>query len=698
LSPEFERDTLINPYVPADKVFMTAVRLLVFAPIILGTAFAQRVGAPTDDLDKLSVDELFTLQVTSVGRKAQQLSKAPAAVFVLTAEDIKRSGATCIPEALQWVPGLTVFHLDGRSWGVSARGSGRIYANEILVMIDGRSLYTPLFSGVIWDAIDVPLDSIERIEVVRGPGAVMWGANAVNGVINIITKRAQDTKGIMLGAATGNELRAETEARVGEAPSDKLAYRFWGKFDYRTPAYGSPGYYYFDTFTYRDPSIRNLDSATGRFGFRFDGQPTKKDQWMVQGDLYKLNRQDPVAYPAMAPSADTMQGHTDYEGGYIQASWTHTTSPESEGVLQFSYDKNNINYPFVGADLNNLTVDYQKRTQTGERNEIYWGVGYQQYWDQTYTQRFVGFDPLGSVYRTGDVVVRDEWQIVPGRLVGSAGVRVEYNTYSHLQYQPSFRLCYTPSLKQSAWMAVSRALRTPTRFDRDLVYDGGTFDAGGVPIMLLTLGSDQARPEIERSVEAGYRRQWGQQFSIDASVFWSYYNRLRATDSPTEPQLLLYGGVPILALPLTIDNAGRGRSYGGEVWATWQVRPFWRLVPSYSYVRDSRWLPSSQDVFYEWDHLPSDLRHQALLRSQFDLPRHFQLDVMARARSRDLAYQIPGSLFVDVRLGWRPTRGAEFSVALRDLTDRQVIDCASEGANPAIPLRRTFVFEWKQRI
>jgi iron complex outermembrane receptor protein len=149
---------------------MTALRLLVLAPIIIGTSVAQRVGAPTDDLDKLSVDELFTLQVTSVGRKAQQLSKAPAAVFVLTAEDIKRSGATCIPEALQWVPGLTVFHLDGRTWGVSARGSGRIYANEILVMIDGRSLYTPLFSGVIWDAIDVPLDSIERIEVVRGPG------------------------------------------------------------------------------------------------------------------------------------------------------------------------------------------------------------------------------------------------------------------------------------------------------------------------------------------------------------------------------------------------------------------------------------------------------------------------------------------------------------------------------------------------
>jgi iron complex outermembrane receptor protein len=295
-------------------------------------------------------------------------------------------------------------------------------------------------------------------------------------------------------------------------------------------------------------------------------------------------------------------------------------------------------------------------------------------------------------------VVRDEWQIVPGRLMGSAGVRVEYNSYSHFQYQPSIRLCYTPSLKQSAWMAVSRALRTPTRFDRDLRVDDGTVDAGGVPVALRIYGSQRTRPETERSVEAGYRQQWGQYLSIDGSAFWSYYTRLRAIDSPGEPQVSYSDGVPSLTVPLTFDNAGRGRSYGGEVWATWQVRPFWRLVPSYSYVKDSRWLPSGQGVLYEWDHLPSDLRHQALLRSQFDLPRHFQLDVMARAKSRDLAYQIPGSFLADVRLGWRPTRGAELSVAVQNLANRHVIDCVPEGDNPAIPLRRTFVLQWKQRI
>src|ERR1017187_4099374 len=259
------------PAYPADKVAMKTLRLPLLAVSLLAAALAQRVGTPTDDLTKVGVDELFSVQVTSVGRKAQQLSKSPAAVFVLTAEDIRRSGATSIPEALQWVPGMTVLSLDGRSWDVSIRGSARLYANKILVMIDGRSLYTPLFSGVIWDSIDVPMGDIEQIEVVRGPGAVMWGPNAVNGVINVITKKAQQTKGGQVTASTGNENRGAVESRWGAAPNDKIAFRVWGKLDYRTPAYDSRGLYSFGTYSYLDPSIRNLDTASGRMGFRVEG-------------------------------------------------------------------------------------------------------------------------------------------------------------------------------------------------------------------------------------------------------------------------------------------------------------------------------------------------------------------------------------------------------------------------------------------
>src|SRR5450432_915898 len=673
------------------------LRLPWLAACLLAPALAQRVGVPTDDLTKLGVDELFSVQVTSVGRKAQQISKAPAAVFVLTAEDIRRSGATSIPDALRWVPGVTVLSVDDLSWVVSIRGSSRMYSDKILVMIDGRSLYTPLFSGVIWDAIDVPMADIEQIEVVRGPGAVMWGPNAVNGVINIITKKAQQTKGGQVTASAGNETRG-VESRWGAVPNDHIAYRIWGKLDYRNPAYGSPGEYYFDEFTYRDPSIRNLDTANGGMGFRVDGQPGERDQWMIQGDLYKTDRQDPVAYPGVAPSVDRMQAHTDYNGGYLQAHWTRTSPSGSESEVQFSYDRNNIDYPYFGAKVQNLTLDFQKRSQTGERNEIYWGAGYKQYWDDTSSNRYIGFNPASDAIRSGDIVLRDEWQAVPGRLVASAGVRLDYYSYRQIEYQPSFRLLYTPKPNQSAWLAVSRAVRTPNRVDRDESFDHGTDVVMGLPMPLINHATRSMRSEIARTAEGGYRFQSGQRWSVDASVFWSLYGRLRSIDA-TAPELVVTDSSIFLRLPMHLANSGAGRSYGGEASATVQVRRGWRLIPSYSYVKDDRWLPaSSANYTYIWDHLPQDLRHQGALRSQHDLSRTWQLDSMARARSRDQAYGLPGALLIDTRVSWHPTRATEVSFGLHNLTDRRVFETPSEGATPAIPIRRLFLVQWSQRF
>ena len=658
---------------------------------------AQRVGAPTDDLTKIAEDELFSIQVTSVGRKAQALSKAPAAVFVLTAEDIRRSGATSIPEALRWVPGLTVLSQDGRSWDISARGSTRLYSDKILVMIDGRSLYTPLFSGVIWDSVDVPLGDIEQIDIVRGPGAVMWGPNAVNGVINIITKRAQSTAGTQVSMAAGNEVRT-AEARVGHA-GDHVAYRVWGKVDDRTPAYNSPGYFSFTDFVYRDPAIRNLDEGSGRLGFRIDGQPNEKDQWMVQGDIYKVDRQDPLAYPTFRPAVDRMQGHSDYNGGFIQARWTHTASAGNESEFRFSYDHNNLAYPYLSTNVQNLTADFQKRRQAGEGNEIYWGVGYQQYWDDTSSMRFVAFDPAQSLYRSGYAVIRDEWQIVPDRFLFSAGVRVDYNSYRQVEFQPSLRLLYTPNPRQSAWIAASRAVRTPNRLDRDLEFDAGYDVSSGYPVRLQSHGNKDQLSETAYSAEAGYRFQSGQRWSVDASLFYTSFAGLRNLQRGTAPDISIVNGALALSMPMSTGNLGRGRSYGAEVWGAWQVRPGWRLVPSYSYVKDTFWLPpSSAAQVYLWDLIPMELHHQANLRSQHDFGRHWQLDLMARARSREVKWGLPGAFLVDARLSWRPTRNMEWSFNLNNLTDRRVVEASSEAATPAIPIRRTFLLKWSQRF
>ncbi|MGD0437074.1 MAG: TonB-dependent receptor plug domain-containing protein, partial [Bryobacteraceae bacterium] len=476
-------------------------RLLIVVALASASASAQRVGAPTDDdLTNLSVEDLFQLEVTSVGRKAQELSKAPAAIFVLTAEDIRRSGATSIPEALQWVAGLTVMSVDGMRWTISARGSASLYSDKMLVMIDGRSLYTPLFGGVLWDLVDVPLENIERIEIVLGPGAVMWGPNAMNGVINIITKKARDTKGGQVSVASGNQLRGSVMARWSDG-SDKLAYQVWTKLEDINPAFSSPGFYLpsIGEVVRQPQPVTDLNTQSARVGFRVDGQPSEKDQWMVQGDLYKLGGQEDLGYPVLIPTvSDFLTSHTGADGGFLQALWTRTSAPGNESTLQVTYDRNQINYDFVAGDFNNLTVDYQKRFETSDRNEVYWGVGFQQYWDDSESQRFLAFNPADSAYRVGDAVVRDELQLIPDRLLVLAGVRLDYGTYNQLQFQPSVRLLSTPSQTQSFWIAFSRAVRLPNRVDRDLQLDYGAALNDGIPVNLEVLGSQSIRPEIER--------------------------------------------------------------------------------------------------------------------------------------------------------------------------------------------------------
>lgn len=676
----------------------TSSFLVAFA-FALGTCPAQHVGVPTDDLDKVGIDELFNVEVTSVGREAVELSKAPAAVFVLTAEDIRRSGATCIPEALQWVPGLTVLHLDGRSWVVSIRGGAGIYSDKILVMIDGRSLYTPMFAGTIWDAVDVDLADVERIEVVRGPGAVMWGPNAVNGVINIITKPAQDTKGGAASASTGNQLRGETQVRWGAAPSDSFSYRIWGKLDDSTPAYGSPGYFYEGRYFYTLPSVTDLNAVSGRLGFRFDGKPTAKDQWMVQGDVYGMGRHDTLAYPLIVPlTVGVASGHTGYSGGYIQGSWTHTSSAAVESSLHFSFNRDTTDYPYIGATGNNMTIDFQQRWKTGERNEVYWGGGYQQFSDNTYSNRFASTDPANYMYRVGDVVARDEWQFVPGRLTGSAGVRLDYSSYHRVEYQPSVRLLYTPSSKESVWLAVSRAVRVPSQMDLDLRANDGETVVNGLPMTFLGSGSAYQRSETERSLEMGYRLQSGQRWSVDASIFWSYYGRLEAFQTPLTPDVTFNGPIPSLTMPMVANNAGAGRSYGGEIWGMWQVSPRWRLIPSYSYLNETLWLPASKFVNYGWTMPPLTVPHQALLRSQHDLSRTLRFDWNLKARSRDVTYALPGAFLIGARLGWRPTHSGELSLSADNLTDRRLLEAYAETPLISIPIRRTFVLKWTQRF
>jgi iron complex outermembrane receptor protein len=391
-------------------------------------------------------------------------------------------------------------------------------------------------------------------------------------------------------------------------------------------------------------------------------------------------------------------GQSEYFGWNIQGRWIHATS-SGENTLQFSFERTDLDYPYLNDDLNNLNVNYESRRQTSDRNEFYWGGGFQQYTDSADLNRMFSYNPPKSVYRDGDIVARDEWQFIPGRLTGSAGLRLDYNSYGQLDYQPSVRLLYTPDNKQSAWMAVSRAVRAANRVDRDFKGDPGVALADGLPMGLFMYGTNAMRSEVERSVELGYRYQRGQRWSVDGSVYWSYYERLRAIEGSNMPALSFPGGVPTLTASVYTCNCGAGRSYGGEIWGTWQVRTGWRLSPSYSYLNETRWLPSSPYLLYLWDGTPVDLAHQGVLRSQHDLARNLQLDLTGRARSRDeVLYHVPGVFLMDARLAWRPWRTGEFSLTARNLAGRQVMEGFPELQTVAVPIRRTFVVKWTQRF
>jgi iron complex outermembrane receptor protein len=529
----------------------------------------------------------------------------------------------------------------------------------------------------------------------------MWGPNAMNGVINIITKKAQSTQGGLLTVQGGDDDGFGGTIRGGFSPNDHVAFRVWGKGGYGNPAEGLPGIFrLMDTMEYVDPSIRNLDTNSARAGFRVDGKIGDHDSWMAQGEVYTTDFEDQLAFANLAPNPfQRLQGQTDYTGGSLQAQWTHSKSESDETVVRFSTDRVKNTYPYIAGTQSNTTFDVQKRTTVGESHEIYYGGGFQQYQDNIRHGDYVTFTPESSVYRSGNVVARDEWHVMPDRLMVSAGIRLDYSSYGHLEYQPSLRLLYTPSQKQSFWAAASRAVRTPTRFDHDIRVDAGTFDLGlPLPLKTEVIGNPNLLSEVEQSLEAGYRLQSGQRWSVDASLFFSRYDRMRLLEGPSVPGLTWSGQQPVLNLPMTFTNAGRGQNYGGEIWAYVQVTPKWRLTPEYSYLSEKRWMPTAQNSRFQWDNRVGTIAHQGLVRSQYDLTKNLQLDVTVRARSRDTGFNLPGALLVDARLGWRPFRTSEVSIAVENLTDRRLLESLPEGPMVAIPIRRGFTLKWTQKF
>ena len=615
------------------------------------------------DLTELTLEELMDIEVASASKKIQKMSEAAAAIFVITQEDIRRSGVTSIAEALRMAPGLQVARIDANKWAVTSRGFNGRFANKLLVLMDGRSVYTPFFSGVFWDIQDTLLEDIDRIEVIRGPGASLWGANAVNGVINIITKRAENTQGALITAGGGTEEKAFGAVRYGAAVMENIKFRLYTKYFDR------------DSGTTISGGDANDDWRVLRGGFRMDWQSGDHDEASLQGDIYDGNEGQTLTATALTPPFSRIVSEdVEVAGGNILARWKHIFSASSEMALQLYYDRTDHKETIVDEQRDTIDLDAQHQFVLQDRHELLWGVRYRFTWDEINNSNPISANPGEREDHLVSAFVQDDIIIAKDYLRFTLGSKVEHNDYTGFEFQPNVRLLWTPENRHSLWASVSRAVRTPSRVDHDafapvsVVAPSSPSNPGPFPMVLAGAGSRTFDSEELLAFELGHRILAGDLLSFDIATFYNIYDNLRTTE-PDQTPLLVASPLPHQVLYYRTDNKMEGETYGVEFAVDWRPSDWWRLHATYTYLQiQLRLDEDSLDPFGEWQEGMSP-RNQFSLRSSMNLGEKFDLDIWLRFVDELSAIHMDGYTTMDVRLAWKPIAGLELSVAGQNLLD-----------------------------
>ncbi|MCD6394088.1 MAG: TonB-dependent receptor, partial [Planctomycetes bacterium] len=503
---------------------------------------------------EMPIEELMNVEVTTVSKQDDTLFKTPAAVTVLTSEDIRRSGHQSIPEVLRMVPGIHVAKIDSNKWAITSRGFNHMYAGKLLVLIDGRSVYTPLFSGVYWDVQDVMLEDVERIEVIKGPGGTLWGANAVNGIINIITKNAGDTQGTLVTGGMGTEERAFSSLRHGGKLGENACYRAYVKYFDR------------DEAVYANGSHANDRSDALRGGFRIDWDKGQ-DHVTLQGDLYDGHSAQRIRLtsPGLNFQRDD---NPDVSGWNVLTRWTRRYSDSSDMSLQFYYDRTERYAINLGESRDTFDVDFQHRFQLLDGHNLIWALGYRHTGDNIDNTYTVAFSPSSRDDTLFTGFVQDEIAIVDDLLKLIVGTKVEKNDYTDYEFQPSARLLWTPDERNTFWTAFTRAVSTPSRCYTDM-----TMKFNEIPVAMQFTGNPGLKSQEVKSYELGYRVTPKENVFLDCSLFYNEYDRLFAQENnPT-------------ALDQIYDNTLYGETYGAETAAHWRVSQDWRLAGGCSFLK-----------------------------------------------------------------------------------------------------------------
>jgi iron complex outermembrane receptor protein len=631
----------------------------VVAALILVLMARSYAHSPNDDqeasapLKQLSLEQLGNIEVTTTSKKPEKVWRTPAAIYVITQEDIRRSGATTIPELLRLAPGVEVARIDSNQWAVGIRGFGNSFSKSVLVLIDGRSVYTPLFAGVYWDEQNVLPEDIERIEVIRGPGGTVWGANAVNGVVNIITKSSKETKGTLATVGAGNVDQGSGRFRYGGGYGNNLSYRAYGMAFGRAPEFHS------DQNKFDDWQL-------GQSGFRIDWDNQKRDALTLQGDLYKgsIGQRVNIGYYS-PPASLNVVGNQDISGGNILGRWRRTVD-SGDIQIQAYYDRTYRLGPQLGETRNTFDVDFVHHLTFLPRQDFTWGVGAR--WspgDFTQTVATVDFLPHHQSDNIYSAFLQDEIAIVQDKLGLTVGSKFEHNIYTGWELQPSARLLWTPTAHQTVWASVSRAVATPSRVDEDLQLTG--FTTVPLPIFVRIVGSRQFVSEKLLGYEIGYRRLITPKFYVDISLFHNNYNDLTSfgaaalsfETNPSPTHLLLM---------LPWANGIMGQTNGGEITPDWKATRWLEFKASYSYVSlDLKNKPGNGDIGTLQTDEGSSPRHEVAVQSLLNLPKRFELDPTYRYVSALPGESVKSYSTMDLRLGWHFAGNLEASVGGQNL-------------------------------
>jgi iron complex outermembrane receptor protein len=620
-------------------------------------ALAQR-SSVSGDLGDLSIEELLNESVTSVSKREQKLSQAAAALFVINQEDIRRSGALNIPDLLRMVPGLDVAQVNSNTWAISARGFNHQFSDKLLVLIDGRAVYTPTNGGVNWDTQDVPLQDIERIEVIRGPGATVWGANAVNGVINVITKQAKDTQGVLVAAGGGTQDQAFGTAQYGGKIGEDASYRVFTK-----------------NFDHNDlPNLAGQDTNNDGWhllhgGFRVDGSLSSNDALTAQGDIYRGSEGAAIDHivSISPPVNESVQRVANLSGGDILGRWNHVLANGSDTTVQVYFDRYSRSGPSRFEVRNTLDVDFQQHRLLGSRQDLVWGAEYRRSAD-----RFVGtiddaFVPADRTIQLFSAFLQDEITLAPERVFLTIGTKLEHNDFTGFGLGPSIRMTWTPSARDTLWAAVADADRTPGRDDSNGDFNVFVFALpNGTPAEIGIRGNPRQQSEHLLATDLGYRVQASSRLSVDLAMFYNRYRELRTLE-PGAP-ILETSPVAHFDIPLVYSNQMRGTTEGLEVSAHFKVTDRWTLSPGYALLHMNLHTdPGSLDTRSVADIEGSSPRHQALLRSSMTLPRGFAWDMNVYFVDRLPAQQVPSYTRLDTQLIWRATQRLELSLVGQNL-------------------------------